>query len=308
MHSDKKHGLGKGMSTLMGNFDYDASLENVINTSILPLKETKENEVLSVSLFHVKPNPNQPRKSFDEDKLQELADSIRTQGIIQPILVEEYAPERYSIIAGERRYRAAELAGLSEIPVIVRSLSPIQRAEIALIENVQREDLNPMEEAAAYHTLMETAGYTQEDIALRVGKSRSAVANTLRLLVLPDSIKDDVTSGLITPGHARAILSLKNPSDYELLRKRIVEDGLTVREAESLAGEYNAGHKVVPKGKKKEKSSEVVLAEEKFISALGAKVEIKGSVDRGRIQIRFRTQRELERIYALLADDDLFEE
>lgn len=310
MSTDKKHGLGKGMGSLLNGFDYDAQIENVINATILPHEfESKDNEVLNVSLFHVKPNPNQPRKNFDEEKLKELADSIRTQGVIQPIIVEEYAPGKYSIVAGERRYRAAEMAGLQEIPVIVKNFTELQRAEIALIENVQREDLNPMEEAFAYQQLIQKSGYTQEEVAQRVGKSRSAVANSLRLLVLPDSIKDDVISGLLSAGHARAILSLTNPADYGLLRNRIVEDGLTVREAEHLASEYNAGHKVVPKGKKKEKDTDIIRVEEKFVSVLGAKVEINGSLRRGKLQIRYRSQKELERIYSFLSkDEDLFDE
>lgn len=310
MSTDKKHGLGKGMGSLLNGFDYDAQIENVINATILPHEfESKDNEVLNVSLFHVKPNPNQPRKNFDEEKLKELADSIRTQGVIQPIIVEEYAPGKYSIVAGERRYRAAEMAGLHEIPVIVKNFTELQRAEIALIENVQREDLNPMEEAFAYQQLIQKSGYTQEEVAQRVGKSRSAVANSLRLLVLPDSIKDDVISGLLSAGHARAILSLTNPADYGLLRNRIVEDGLTVREAEHLASEYNAGHKVVPKGKKKEKDTDIIRVEEKFVSVLGAKVEIRGSLRRGKLQIRYRSQKELERIYSFLSkDEDLFDD
>lgn len=310
MSTDKKHGLGKGMGSLLKDFDYDAQIENVMNATILPKEfDTKEGEVINVPLFHVKPNPKQPRKVFDEEKLQELADSIKTQGIIQPLICEEYAPGKYNIVAGERRYRAAELAGLSEVPIIVRNFTEIQRAEIALIENVQREDLNPMEEAFAYRMLMDVSGYTQEEIAQRVGKSRSAIANALRLLVLPDNIKDDVTSGLLTAGHARAILSLNNPGDQSLLRNRIVEDGLTVRESEHLANEYNSGHKVVPKGKTKEKDYDILRVEEKFVSVLGAKVEIKGSLKRGKLQIRFRSQKELERIYSFLSDNgDLFDE
>ncbi|HIS14747.1 MAG TPA: ParB/RepB/Spo0J family partition protein, partial [Candidatus Ornithospirochaeta stercorigallinarum] len=254
-------------------------------------------------------NPNQPRKSFDEDSLNDLAESIKSQGVIQPIIVEEYAPGKFSIIAGERRFRAAQIAGLKNIPSIVKNLGEIQRMEVSLIENVQRENLNPVEEAFAYQYLIQKSGYTQEEVAKKVGKSRSAITNSIRLLNLPDTIKDDLISGLITSGHARAILSLVNPSDQMLLRNKIVEGDLSVREAEALADDYNKGRKIVQKKKEKGKDPEVLLAEEKFINAIGAKVEIKGTLNRGRLMVRFRTQKELERIYAYLSNgDDLFEE
>lgn len=323
MPGDKKHGLGKGMGSLLSGFDYDAQIDSVISTTLqtrnsipdsIPQSEAVEkvsdgDKILYVPVSVVSPNINQPRKSFDEETLKELAESIKNQGVIQPLIVEEYAPGKYSIIAGERRYKSSLMAGLTEIPVIVRNLNEQNRIEVSLIENVQRENLNPIEEAFAYQYLIQKTGYTQEEVAQRVGKSRSAVANTMRLLSLPDNIKDDIISGLLTAGHARAILSLVNPSDQVLLRNKIVEQELSVREAEALAEEYNKGRKIIQKKKEIKKDQEISLVEEKFVSALGAKVEIKGTLNRGKLQIRFRSQKELERIYSFLSDGaELFEE
>lgn len=328
MPGDRKHGLGKGMGSLLSGFDYDAQIENISLSENereevpltppsfdIPLKkedteavDTGE-RVVYLPLSSISANVNQPRKSFDDDSLNELAESIKSQGVIQPIIVEEYAPGKYSIIAGERRYRASKIAGLEHIPSIIKSLGEIQRMEVSLIENVQRENLNPIEEAFAYQYLIQKSGYTQEEVAKKVGKSRSAVTNSIRLLNLPDTIKDDLISGLITSGHARAILSLINPSDQMLLRNKIVENDLSVREAESLAEEYNKGKKIIQKKKDKGKDPEISLIEEKFVTAIGAKVEIKGTLNKGRLMVRFRSQKELERIYSFLSDgDDLFEE
>lgn len=321
MPGDKKHGLGKGMGSLLSGFDYDAQIENVvlkeyereeapvIPPSFDPEKKDDGEKVLYIPLSSITPNPNQPRKSFDEDALNELAESIRSQGVIQPIIIEEYAPSKYSIIAGERRFRAAQIAGLKSIPSIIKSFGEIQRMEVSLIENVQRENLNPIEEAFAYQYLIQKSGYTQEEVANKVGKSRSAVTNSIRLLNLPDIVKDDLISGMMTSGHARAILSLVNPADQILLRNKIIEGDLSVREAEALADEYNKGRKIVQKKKEKGKDPDILFAEEKFINAIGAKVEIKGTLNRGRLMVRFRTQKELERIYSYLSNgEDLFDE
>ena len=329
MSSDKKHGLGKGIGSLMGSFDFDSQVENIINKSSSEIPEadstpkkstvkesrkTAQSAAAAISAIYVplsciSANPNQPRKSFDEESLRELSISIKEQGIIQPIIVEEIVPGRYSIIAGERRFRAAGIAGVDKVPVIIKSLNEMQRIQMSLIENIQRENLNPIEEASAYQYLMQRSDLTQEQVAEKVGKSRSAIANSLRLLSLSDSIKDDLISGQISAGHARAILSLINPSDQQLLRDKIVEKDLSVREAERLADEYNKGHKIVPKKKERDEDPEINEIEEKFVSAIGNRCEIKGNLSKGRLMIRYRSQQDLERIYALLSDGgELFTE
>ena len=326
---DKKHGLGKGIGALFGNFEYDAEealgakVSKVSESSVKketavkpaskkeeskPVAEIKEKEdqkdllrAIYVPVSSISPNPNQPRKTFDEEALNELAASIKEQGVIQPLIVEEIVPGHYSIVAGERRFRAAQIAKLDTVPVIIKSLTELQRIQMSLIENIQRENLNPIEEAYAYQYLIQRSNLTQEEVAAKVGKSRSAIANSIRLLSLPDKLKDDVISGQISAGHARAILSLVNPADQQLLREKIVDGELSVREAERLADEYNKGHKVEPKKKGKEEDPEVSEVVERFVSATGSRCEIKGTLDRGKLLIKFRSQQDLERIYSLLS-------
>ena len=300
MANDKKRGLGKGISSLMSGFDFDTQTDDIITKTIKDDRKDKMT-VVQLDISHVRPNPNQPRKFFDEEALAGLAESIKSQGIIQPLTVEEIAPGEFSIIAGERRFRAAKIAGLEKVPAIVVSINEIQRIQMSLIENIQRENLNAIEEASAYQYLIDHSGYTQEMVAQKVGKSRSAVANSLRLLSLNDKMKDDIVSGAMSAGHARAILSLVNPADRELLRDKIVHEGLSVRDAEILAESYNKGHKLIQRKKSAEKDTEVVNIEEKFVSAVGARVEIKGSLDKGKLQIKFKSQKDLERLYSLLS-------
>ena len=300
MANEKKRGLGKGISSLMSGFDFDTQTDDIITKTIKDERKEKMT-VVQLDIGHVRPNPNQPRKFFDEEALEGLAESIKSQGIIQPLTVEEIAPGEFSIIAGERRYRAAKIAGLDKVPAIVVSLSEVQRIQMSLIENIQRENLNAIEEASAYQYLIDHSGYTQEMVAQKVGKSRSAIANSLRLLSLSDKMKDDIVSGAMSAGHARAILSLINPADRELLRDKIVHEGLSVRDAEILAESYNKGHKLIQRKKSTEKDTEVVNIEEKFVLAVGARVEIKGSLDKGKLQIKFKSQKDLERLYALLS-------
>ena len=300
MANEKKRGLGKGISSLMSGFDFDTQTDDIITKTIKDERKDKMT-VVQLDIGHVRPNPNQPRKFFDEEALEGLAESIKSQGIIQPLTVEEIAPGEFSIIAGERRYRAAKIAGLDKVPAIVVSLSEVQRIQMSLIENIQRENLNAIEEASAYQYLIDHSGYTQEMVSQKVGKSRSAIANSLRLLSLSDKMKYDIVSGAMSAGHARAILSLVNPADRELLRDKIVHEGLSVRDAEILAESYNKGHKLIQRKKNTERDGEVVSIEEKFVSAIGARVEIKGSLDKGKLQIKFKSQKDLERLYALLS-------
>ena len=300
MANEKKRGLGKGISSLMSGFDFDSQTDDIITKTIKDERKDKMT-VVQLDIGHVRPNPNQPRKYFDEEALSGLAESIKSQGIIQPLTVEEIAPGEFSIIAGERRYRAAKIAGLEKIPAIVVNINEIQRIQMSLIENIQRENLNAIEEATAYQYLIDHSGFTQEMVSQKVGKSRSAIANSLRLLSLSDKMKDDIVSGAMSAGHARAILSLVNPADRDLLRDKIVHEGLSVRDAEILADSYNKGHKLIQRKKSAGKDSEIVNIEEKFVSAIGASVEIKGSLDKGKLQIKFKNQKDLERLYALLS-------
>ena len=338
MSNDKKHGLGRGISSLFGgDFTLDEQVDNIINkttgverkpktaeTKAPAVKKEADNEIkisepvkdnpdrieaVYVPITSVSPNPNQPRKSFDPESISELAESIKSQGIIQPLLVEEIVPGKYSIIAGERRFRAANEAGLKKVPVIIKKLSDLERIQMSLIENIQRENLNPIEEATAYQYLMKRSGMTQEEVSEKVGKSRSAIANSIRLLSLNDSIKDDIISGNLTAGHARALLSLVNPSDQILLRDKIINEDLSVREAERLAEEYNKGHKFIQKKGSKDEDPEISEVVEKFVSAFGARCDIKGTLSKGKLTIKFRSQQDLERIYGLISGgEELFTE
>lgn len=306
----KKRGLGKGIESLIEDFEYDVQVENVINKSISEDRDPDKVKVMMIPMDKIRTNPNQPRKTFDEESLNGLAISIESQGVLQPITVEEIAPGEFSIISGERRFRAAQIAKLDKIPAQIVNFSEIQRLEASLIENIQRENLNAIEEAAGYQFLIERSGYTQEELGQKIGKSRSAIANSLRLLLLPDEIKDDIITGAMTAGHARAILSLRNPLDRTLLREKILNNDLSVREAEALAESLNKGHKAEPlKKNKRVLSPEMSEIEEKFTSALKAKCQVKGSVKRGTVTIRYQSTADLERIYAMFSSgSELFDE
>lgn len=289
-----KYGLGKGLDALLSGTSADETRpENA------PQGEVR------IPIEKLKANPNQPRKIFDEDSLQELAASIREHGIIQPIIVEESPDGTYIIVAGERRSRAARLAGLREVPAIIRNYSDERRLEVALIENVQRSDLNPIEEAQAYKRLMELTGLSQDEVAARVGKNRSTVANALRLLKLPEDMQNALSAQQMTSGHARAILSVANPADQRVLFGKIVAESISVREAEKFAQELNGGIRAADKPKEtervREKAPELLAIEQQFIDALGTKVAISGGLKRGTIRIDYYSMEDLDRIYAILA-------
>ena len=316
MSTKKTHGLGKGMGSLLGNFTYDFPVEHIKEIDDNNKTEVKEDvikveispdSVLNIPINDVIPNPDQPRKQFNEEALQELALSVKEHGILQPILVEEYAPSKFMIIAGERRYKAAQIAGLTVVPVLVKNFSLMQKLEVALIENVQRENLNSIEEAQAFHYLISKSGMTQEEVAKKVGKQRSTVANSLRLLQLPEDIQDEVIAGTLSAGHARAILSLVNPSDRFLLKSKIIQNNLSVRQAEVLAEQLNEGKKIILKKKTKQKDSSIQLVEDKFLNVFKTRVELKGNLKRGKIEISYTSSQELERLYSLLSKDELFE-
>lgn len=246
-----------------------------------------------IPLEQISPNPYQPRRSFNESSIEELARSVREHGIVQPLVVTR-AGDRYRLIAGERRFRAAQRAGLRTVPAVVKdAVKEGDVLEIALIENIQREDLNPIEEATAYHQLHDEFGLTQEEISRRVGKERSTIANFLRLLRLPDSVKRFLASGQLSMGHARALLAVDSARKQEQLAERVVKRGLSVRQTEVLASEK------APRKTKKEKEKDVFTrdAEERLTRVLRTKVDIDRRRRGGVIHIRFATEDDLIRIY-----------
>lgn len=233
----KQSGLGKGLSALM----LENSVDEMVATNTLPLNE-------------IMPNKEQPRKTFDEGALQELADSITQHGVLQPLLVRPLVTGGYQLVAGERRWRASRMAGLKEVPVVVKELSDVETMEIAIIENLQREDLNPIEEAEGLQALIDRCGFTQEEVATSVGKSRPAIANALRLLKLPQEVRDMTKNGEISAGHARALLSFDNEAMIYEVAQNIVKNNLTVRDVERLAKTSEKPHRL-----QKERAKDVTV-------------------------------------------------
>jgi ParB family chromosome partitioning protein len=301
----KQFGLGKGLGALIPEPEVAAAIVDRQGTGEDSGVQQAQG-VRTILLAKLQPNPEQPRRTFSQESLAELASSIKTHGLIQPILVEESGDGCYLIVAGERRYRAAGMAGLSEVPVIIRSFTPEKRLEIALIENVQREDLNPVEEAEAYRALMSMGGRSQEEVADVVGKSRSSVANSLRLLKLPEPSLAALRDGSMSAGHAKALLAVTDPGRRELLFARIVAEGLSVREVEAAAAELNspriAGSKAGPRPEKP-KEPEIRDIEERLIGALGTKVSVKGDGKKGMIAIEYYSLEDLERILGILTKE-----
>ncbi|MCL2793508.1 MAG: ParB/RepB/Spo0J family partition protein [Spirochaetaceae bacterium] len=296
-----KKALGKGLEAL---FQVSANDKAPVHTD-----SDKKNTALTglgqfVDIEKVIANPEQPRKEFDEASLKDLADSIKQKGVLQPILVEK-KEDKYQIIAGERRYRAASLAGLKEVPVIEKELSEEGKLEIALIENIQREDLSPIDEAKAFSTLIKNYNIGQDELSKRVGKNRSTIANSLRLLKMPQDMQDAISSGEISSGHARAILSVVNPADQRVLFNRITTGTISVREAEKQAANLNNGMRAAQDGKKhdtkKRKSPDIVEIEQKFIDIFGTKVNLNGSIAKGKIEISYFSKDDLERIFDIIA-------
>lgn len=281
-----KRGLGKGLGTL---FENDAQEVQESSESIKTLKITD-----------VEPNKNQPRKNFDLEKIEALANSIKEHGLIQPIVVTPSKKGLYKIVAGERRWRAAKKAGLKEIPVVINEYSEEQIAEVALIENLQREDLNPIEEALGYHSLLEDFKLTQELISQKIGKSRSAIANSLRLLSLEDDIKKLLISGEISSGHARAILSVASSQLRLGLAKRIISDNLNVRQAEEIAKQLNKPTKPKKERKLSINDIETENLANRISSSLGTKVKITHTPKKGKIEIEYYGNDDLDRILNLL--------
>ena len=259
----------------------------------------------ALNLLFLLPNPYQPRKDFDQDALEELASSIKEHGIVEPIIVSQSNDGNFYIVGGERRVRAAKIAGLKRVPVCIKQYTKEAMLEIAIIENIQREDLNALEEGLAYNELMLMSNATQEEVANRVGKSRSAVANALRLLKLPEEMKNALSQGKISAGHARALLSVLNSQEQDVLFARIVEAELSVREAEQMAASLN-GKGIVTKKKERarveEQNPELAYLEEQFREKLGTKVQLKGSLEKGSVEISYFSQDDLDHLFSLLCN------
>lgn len=293
----KKSGLGKGLDTLIPSGGYKKATVPSRQDNVLEKIVTKEE--ISVKITEVEPNRDQPRKNFDEDALLELADSIKQFGIIQPLIVQKKG-EYYEIIAGERRWRAAKLAGLKEVPVIIKKYTEQERVEIALIENIQREDLNPIEEAQAFKRLLNEFSLKQDELAERVSKSRTAVTNSMRLLKLDERVQQMLVDEKISTGHARTLLALEDQEVQYNLANKIFDENLSVRETERMIKALlkQKKEKIVPKVE-----NEFIYKgiEEKIKMILGTKVTVNHkNNNKGRIEIEYYSNDELERIMDLL--------
>lgn len=278
----KTHGLGRGLD------------------SLLPGTDDPELTIQELDIDIIDPNPEQPRRTFNKESISQLAQSIRDQGVLQPLLVVPRNGGRYRIIAGERRYRASREAGLKTVPCVIRDMDVIQQMEVALIENLQREDLNPLDAAQGIRALMQQCGYTQEKVALRLGKSRPAVANLLRLLTLPDSVTEMVRDGKLSAGHARVLAGLSKDEEKIALAKRTVEEDLSVRQLEQIAAA-----KKDKQPAKKERKTRVLTAElrelqEYLLEKTGMKTTLTGTVNKGKIVLTYSSKAELETLYELL--------
>jgi ParB family chromosome partitioning protein len=301
MSAARKRGLGRGIEALLSSKGVDPQSTAATATAA----SSRPADIRTLPVSKLEPNRFQPRTHFDETDLAELAESIKAQGVIQPIVVALRDDGQYTIIAGERRWRASKLAGLNEVPVVVREVGTDQELlELALVENLQRADLNPIEEAEAYKSLRETFGLSQEEVAKRVGKSRSAVTNSLRLLRLPSEILDMLRDGTLAPGLARPLLSLRSPVEQLRMARRVIDERLSARQIEQLVGGDNetAGSSSKKAAKKGGPEVHTAAAAEKLTQALQTKVEIKRRGERGYVQIHFHSEEELMRIYDLLVE------
>lgn len=290
-----KRGLGRGLDSLFGNFE-EENQEPEIQKEV-KVEQVVVNEPKEIEIGLIDRNPDQPRKNFDDDALNELATSIKTYGVVQPIIVKQ-SGDRYVIIAGERRWRASRIAGLKTIPCIIKDYTEQEISEIAIIENLQREDLNPIESAKAIKNLINQYNLTQDEVADKIGKSRPAVANTLRLLSLPASIITLVEQNKLTAGHARALLAIDNPVKQKEIAVAIIEKNLTVRDVENII--KNLGKTKTVNEKPQEKSLELKDFEIKIKRVLSTSVKIKGNDNKGKIVIDYYSADDLNRIYDIL--------
>ena len=284
-----KKGLGRGLGALL-----DAN-------SVIETTTEKEKDVKKIKITQIEPNKTQPRTDFDEEKIAELAESIKEYGIIQPIVVKLNKNGFYTIIAGERRWRASRLAGLKEIPAVIKDVSEQTEKEITLIENIQRENLNSLEEAAGIKELMDVYGLTQDDVAKKIGRSRSAVANILRLLNLPKEIQELLKEEKLTQGHARALLSLENGVLAQEIAKKVVAEEMSVRQLENYIASLTKEKKVKKPTKEEiEIARSIKALEESLSSELGTKIRIINKKNKGKIEIPYSSTEDFERIIALI--------
>ncbi|MBO4235115.1 MAG: ParB/RepB/Spo0J family partition protein [Firmicutes bacterium] len=316
MAAKQKKGLGRGLSALFEDFSTNEMENNPkkkSDTSAIAKPETKdkkeptpknespedfESAVILVDINDIKPNENQPRKNFDAEKISELADSIKEHGIIQPLLLRR-EKSGYELVAGERRWRAAREAGLKKVPAIVKKLTDQENMLVAIIENMQREDLNPVEEAEGINQMIRTYGLTQEQVSKSLGKSRPYITNALRLLTLPKEALDSLAAGEITSGHARALLSIQNKDRQSAVLRRIIGEGLSVREVERIAQGEKPGNKA-HRGRRMEKSRDILAVEQDLKDILGTKVSIVTNGKKGAIAIEYYSVEELNRLIDLI--------
>ena len=299
-------GLGKGLGSLLGLDDLE---DEVVVTKKEEKTETavsdSKNDILYIDVNRIDVNPNQPRRSFDEDALKELATSIKQYGVVQPILVKKTLNDRYMIVAGERRYRASRMVNLSTIPAIVREYSDAEVKEIALLENIQRQDLNPIETAKAMRELMDVYAWTQEELADRIGKSRSNVANTLRLLNLSEGVLNLVVEGKLSSGHARALVVIEDEDIQLQLANLAVEEKITVRDIEQAVRELQKPYEEpvqAPKKKKEEVKMSIEMQDliDKMQRRFGTKVSVKGNDKKGQIVIEYYNTDDLDRLFQII--------
>ena len=281
---NRQHGLGRGLGALLSS-----------SPASSPTLETTAGPVVELPIDSISANPKQPRKDFDDKALQDLSESLKQSGLLQPVVVRRFG-EGYQLVVGERRWRAAKIAGITKIPAVVRDATDAETLELALVENLLREDLNPMEEAEAYQRLLAEFGWTQEELAQRVARDRSSVANCLRLLKLPDMIQGDLRAGRLTMGHARALLSLDSPADQMKLREQILAHSWSVRATEQDVQAKRAQ----PARRPLRRSPELAAVEDALRVALATRVRIVGNERAGRIEIAYSSREELDRLNELI--------
>lgn len=299
MAAAKKGGLGRGLDALFADAVpvSDPLKEEKKQDTQVRTEEQSGDAVQYINIHDIMPNANQPRKTFSEEKIEELSKSIKEHGIIQPIVVRKKG-KSYEIVAGERRWRAARKAELAKVPCLIRELSDEQNMLIAIIENMQREDLNPVEEAEGLNQMIVTFGMTQEQISKSVGKSRPYIANSLRLLKLPEYIKEEMAEGRLSAAHGRTLVTVEDEDVRKALCERIIKEGLSVRETEKLVSENGKGKKRKPAARTK--NPDVARVEEELKEALGTRVTINQNGKKGKIEIEFFSRDELDRLIELL--------